>query len=160
MITVEDIKRNVTDWKTLFNSFGITNEYLTGKHHSCPACHGRDRFRYDNKHGNGDYFCNGCGAGDGISLIQKVNGWDFPTTKKELISYLGLEDKPLNSYQKSKYKQQSERKEYLKAKQLILIGEAMYKKKMKLTDDEIKRLKQCRKTVNEYESSHSSEFVI
>lgn len=50
---------------------------LSRKHGPCPICGGKDRYRYDNRHGNGDWFCNVCGAGDGFDLLEKVQGWDF-----------------------------------------------------------------------------------
>lgn len=154
MITALEIKKNIYDWKAIFETFGIESKYLTGKHSPCPSCGGRDRFRYDNKHGNGDYFCNNCGAGDGLSLIQKTNGWDFATTAKELIEYLGIEDKPQTSYQKNKYKQERELAEYKKAKQLYLVAVGGYKKGRKFTEAEIEKAKEAGRIVKEYEACH------
>lgn len=55
-------------------SIYLEAEYLTGKHTKCPLCGGRDRFRYDNKDGNGSYYCNSCGAGTGIHLLAQHQG--------------------------------------------------------------------------------------
>ncbi len=154
MITALTIKQNISDWKTVLINFGIGEEFLINKHGACPVCAGKDRFRYDNKHNNGDYYCNGCGAGDGLSLIQKYNGWDFATTAKELIEYLGLTDKPATSYQKSKFKQQQEKAEYLQAKQLLECAIGSYKAGRKLTESEIEKAKECRIIVREYEECH------
>ncbi|MEY5509298.1 primase-like DNA-binding domain-containing protein, partial [Salmonella enterica subsp. enterica serovar Corvallis] len=35
---------------------------------------GSDRFRFDDKEGRGTWFCNQCGAGDGLKLVEKVFG--------------------------------------------------------------------------------------
>lgn len=43
-----------------------------GKHGPCPACGGKDRFRFDDKEGRGTWFCNRCGHGDGLDLIALV----------------------------------------------------------------------------------------
>ena len=40
-------------------------------------CGGTDRFRFDNKKGRGTFFCNQCGAGDGLDLIQKIKNITF-----------------------------------------------------------------------------------
>ena len=154
MITALTIKQNINDWKTVLINFGISEEFLVNKHGPCPCCGGRDRYRWDNKTNNGDYFCNSCGAGDGLSLIQKFNGWDFATTAKELIEYLGITDKPATSYKKSKYKQQQENDEYLKARQILGCAIGSYKAGRKLSASEIEKAKESRKIVNEYEECH------
>lgn len=71
--------------------FGINASFLRKKHGECPACGGRDRFRFDDKNGSGSYFCNGCGAGDGFSLAMKVNNDDFYATLKAIASEFRLE---------------------------------------------------------------------
>ncbi|NDB68649.1 MAG: hypothetical protein EB015_11725 [Methylocystaceae bacterium] len=64
-------------WSSILPSFGISAEFLTGKHCACPLCGGKDRFRFDNKDGLGTYFCAQCGSGDGFMLAQKVSGKPF-----------------------------------------------------------------------------------
>lgn len=75
-------------WLDIFNHFGI--HIHANKHESCPLCGGEDRFRYDNKNGRGDYFCNGCGAGDGFNLVKNFTHKDFWQTLLAVGSYLGL----------------------------------------------------------------------
>lgn len=74
---------------TIFPRFGI--EVILKKKKPCPACGGRDRFRYDDKNGNGDYICQHCGAGDGFSLIQKCTHLSFPDTIAEVAAIVGLD---------------------------------------------------------------------
>lgn len=41
---------------------------------ACPVCGGSDRFRFDDREGRGTWYCNQCGAGDGLKLVEKVFG--------------------------------------------------------------------------------------
>ncbi|NYY79755.1 hypothetical protein DMH17_06695 [Raoultella planticola] len=41
-------------------------------------CGGADRFRFDDKEGRGTWFCNQCGAGDGLKLVEKVFAYRHP----------------------------------------------------------------------------------
>ena len=74
----DDIKHAAKgQWKyVLTELFGVNSALLSGKHCECPSCGGDDRFRFDDKNGSGSYYCNGCGAGDGLSLAVKMHG-DF-----------------------------------------------------------------------------------
>ncbi len=47
---------------------------IKNRHQNCPVCGGSDRFRFDDKEGRGTWFCNQCGAGDGLKLVEKVFG--------------------------------------------------------------------------------------
>ncbi|ECG5710560.1 DNA primase, partial [Salmonella enterica subsp. enterica serovar Java] len=47
---------------------------IKNRHQACPVCGGSDRFRFDDKEGRGTWFCNQCGAGDGLKLVEKVFG--------------------------------------------------------------------------------------
>lgn len=71
-------------WFGLLSSLGVSPKYLGGRHCPCPACGGKDRFRWDNRDGRGTFICSQCGAGDGFSLLMKVRGWDFSTAKSEV----------------------------------------------------------------------------
>lgn len=71
-------------WRYILTQFDVPEGALTGRHTSCPVCGGEDRFRFDNKEGAGTYYCSGCGAGTGYSLLMKLRGWDFPTALKEV----------------------------------------------------------------------------
>lgn len=75
-------------WLGIFEHFGV--DVGTGRHKPCPVCGGTDRFRYSNKFENGNYICGQCGAGDGISLIQKVTGKQFIEIIKEISELIGV----------------------------------------------------------------------
>ena len=91
-IQAEDIKRAAEGkWMDLiFPRFGINVQWK--KKTPCPACGGRDRFRFDDKNGNGDYFCQHCQGGDGLDLIGKCTHLSFPEVVKEVGAILGLDD--------------------------------------------------------------------
>ncbi len=77
-------------WPAILERLGIDETYLRDKHGPCPACGGKDRYRFDNKHGRGSFYCNGCGAGDGFTLLQRVHGWDFKTARARVIEAAGM----------------------------------------------------------------------
>ncbi len=56
------------------HSPGAGGEGDENRHQACPVCGGSDRFRFDDKEGRGTWFCNQCGAGDGLKLVEKVFG--------------------------------------------------------------------------------------
>ncbi|MEE9271255.1 MAG: DUF3987 domain-containing protein, partial [Candidatus Krumholzibacteria bacterium] len=66
-------------WPMIFGSLGIQVSPSPMKHGPCPACGGRDRFRFDDQDGRGTWFCNQCPqqAGDGFDLIRNVKHCDF-----------------------------------------------------------------------------------
>ncbi|MGZ4996135.1 MAG: toprim domain-containing protein [Methylobacter sp.] len=76
-------------WPDILAYYGIQREYLRNRHGPCPICQGRDRFRFDNKNGTGSYYCSGCGAGDGVSLLMKYCGFDFKTAANEVRKIIG-----------------------------------------------------------------------
>jgi putative DNA primase/helicase len=61
-------------WRSILPALGIDPRFLTGRNCPCPICGGKDRFRWDNKGGNGTFFCNQCGAGQGLKLAQLITG--------------------------------------------------------------------------------------
>ncbi len=84
----EDVKNQARGrWRGIHEHFGV--DIGSGKHKSCPACGGDDRFRYDDKNGDGTYFCNCCGAGDGLALLMKVFSWSFPETLERVAEVVG-----------------------------------------------------------------------
>ncbi len=64
-------------WQAILPALGVDPRFLSGKHGPCPICGGKDRWRFDDKEGNGTWICSQCGAGDGIALAMQVNRWDF-----------------------------------------------------------------------------------
>lgn len=77
-------------WRDYFIYIGLELPATNSKHGPCPHCGGKDRFRLDDKNGSGSYICSQCGAGDGLSLLMKVNGCTFPEALKVIANYLGI----------------------------------------------------------------------
>ena len=78
-------------WPKILIAHGISEQFLSGKHSACPlCCSGTDRFRFDNKNGEGTFFCNQCGAGDGFNLLSKYLGISNPEAFKRVAQYLNL----------------------------------------------------------------------
>jgi putative DNA primase/helicase len=71
-------------WRGILPIFGVPAKHLDGKHHPCPLCGGKDRWRFIDTGGNGTYVCNQCGGGTGLQLVQKLKGWDFKTAAREI----------------------------------------------------------------------------
>lgn len=78
-------------WPAVLEQLGIAPQFLVNRHGPCPACGGSDRYRFDNRNGRGGFFCNGCGAGDGFSLLQRVYGWDFRTARDRVLEAAGMQ---------------------------------------------------------------------
>lgn len=76
-------------WRAILPQLGISPSFLTGRHTACPSCGGRDRFRFDDKDGRGSFYCSGCGAGDGIQLVMRVNGIDFAEAARRIEEHIG-----------------------------------------------------------------------
>jgi len=82
-----DTKEVIGKWPGIFSALGI--DVGTGKHKPCPLCGGKDRFRFDNKDGEGTYICGQCGAGDGWTLLQKSLNIDFKGAVKAIEDIIG-----------------------------------------------------------------------
>ena len=70
MNVTETVKHACGHWPRILPALGV--KVIKNRHQSCPVCGGSDRFRFDDKEGRGTWFCNQCGAGDGLKLIEKV----------------------------------------------------------------------------------------
>ena len=79
-------------WPEILTALGgVDAQLLDGKHHPCPRCGGRDRFRAIDPE-TGACFCNAClrtRNGDGISALQWLRQWTFPEALDALAEYLG-----------------------------------------------------------------------
>lgn len=89
-LLLKDVKLAAkTKWDMIYQQFGIDMP-RKNVHSPCPACGGDDRFRYDDRKDDGDYFCNGCGGGDGFKLVEKVTGLKLPAIISEVAEILGI----------------------------------------------------------------------
>lgn len=73
-------------WKGILAPLGVD---ISGNHGPCPICAGTDRFRFDDRSGDGDYYCNGCGAGKGMQLYQQITGMEWRDAAREIDRIIG-----------------------------------------------------------------------
>ena len=76
-------------WPAIFAALDI--DVGEGKEMPCPSCGGTDRFVFDDKNGDGSYFCRQCGPGGGLNLIMKCKGVDFPLALKMVAGFTGTQ---------------------------------------------------------------------
>ncbi|MBF0583972.1 MAG: hypothetical protein HQL80_07025 [Magnetococcales bacterium] len=80
-------------WPSILIALGASQSHLTGKHGPCPWCGGTDRFRFDDRDGRGTFFCNQCGAGDGMTFASRLlhleDSRDLPRVAEAVSRALG-----------------------------------------------------------------------
>lgn len=82
-------------WREILPQLGVAAGFLVNRHGPCPICGGRDRYRFDDRNGEGDYYCNQCGAGVGIVLLRRLHGWDFKTACDAIDQVIGRDCRPI-----------------------------------------------------------------
>jgi putative DNA primase/helicase len=79
------------NWPAILVQLGVPENALRNKHGPCPACGGKDKFRFDHAvRGKGSFWCNTVEAGDGFKLLQHVHGWTFTEARKRVMEAAGL----------------------------------------------------------------------
>jgi putative DNA primase/helicase len=85
----DTVERARGHWRHILRAIGIEHHYLTNKHGPCPLCGGKDRYRFDDKNGEGTYFCSQCGPGAGIILVRKFLRVDHRTACGRVDEIIG-----------------------------------------------------------------------
>ena len=91
--TYQDIKAAAQyRWQEIHAAIGIDPRCLKNKHQPCPACGGKDRFRYDDKDGNGTFICShyNNGAGDGFGLVMHYLNCGFDEALRAVAGVLNM----------------------------------------------------------------------
>ncbi len=82
-------------WASILPSLGVGADFLQDRHGPCPGCGGKDRFRYDDIQGAGNFVCSQGGGdlltGDGFELLAHVHGWDRGRGLREVAAQVGIE---------------------------------------------------------------------
>lgn len=90
---IQEIKKAAKGkWLGIIQNLGISVSEDPKKHTACPICgpgNNNHRFRFDNKDCDGTWICTQCGAGDGVSLVQKALGMTFPETLERIAEIVG-----------------------------------------------------------------------
>lgn len=93
-MTVSTVERARGRWKEILPRFDVNMRYLVNRHGPCPICGGKDRFRFDDRDGEGTWFCNQCRAGTGIILLRKLKGWSHKEACDAVDEIIGSEYRP------------------------------------------------------------------
>ncbi|MEK9646438.1 MAG: AAA family ATPase [Alphaproteobacteria bacterium] len=89
--TFEEVHRRYDgNWRAVLSSHGIDERLLDGRHHPCPGCGGKDRFRFDDEAGRGTWICGQGGgtpvAGDALDLLVHAGRAQDPLGALRLVS--------------------------------------------------------------------------
>lgn len=88
---IADITRQAANqWGYILPALGIKVSDNPKTHTACPACGGKDRFRFDDN-GRGSHICNQCGAGDGLELVKKVFDINATEAANRVAEVLGID---------------------------------------------------------------------
>ncbi len=94
-MTIDELKTHASPhWLAILEGVGIPKRYLdTRRHQPCPACGGRDRYRFTNYQNSGGFICNQCTpqGGSGFDLIMLVFACDFTEAVKMVKVQLGID---------------------------------------------------------------------
>jgi putative DNA primase/helicase len=93
-MTLDTIERAQYRWREILPQLGVGTQFLVNKHGPCPLCGGRDRFRFDDRNGEGTYYCGQCGAGTGLILVRKLKKWDHRTACEAVDEIIGAGPAP------------------------------------------------------------------
>ena len=118
----EIIQHATGQWDYILPALGVSAEYLTNKHKSCPACGGKDRFRYDDKQGRGTFVCGQMDglSGDGFALVQHIYQCDFKEAVRLVAGVLGIaEGEPLPERKTPPQQPQQPQKDRIEALQAL-----------------------------------------
>lgn len=76
-------------WLDILTALKLPSLALTGKHGPCPMCGGKDRWRWCDRNGSGDWICNNCGHGSGTDLVMKFHKVDFKEAAQMIEGVIG-----------------------------------------------------------------------
>jgi putative DNA primase/helicase len=111
LVRSEEIHARIDSrWPEVLERLGIDRRFLSKRHGPCPICEGKDRFRFDNKWGQGNWICSKCGSNDGFALLMEKYGWSFAVAREQVLAVAGLqsslfpvEQQPIRSCRKPSF---------------------------------------------------------
>jgi len=88
--SVQELSKAQGKWPSILAGM-CDPQLLDRKHHPCPFCEGKDRFRFIDNEGDGFWMCNQCtpNGGDGIGLVMRLNNCQFPQALKMIEPLVG-----------------------------------------------------------------------
>ena len=76
-------------WREILQAAGVDADFLKKKEGPCPMCGGNTRFSFNDKGGNGTFFCRYCGMGDGFKFLQLYQDSDYAGVCKWIENWYG-----------------------------------------------------------------------
>lgn len=78
-------------WAEVYAAAGVPPEFLRLRRPGpCPLCRaGTDRYTFDDRHGDGDYYCRRCGAGKGLRFLTHWLGLSWAEAAQRALQLLG-----------------------------------------------------------------------
>lgn len=78
-------------WPDVYAAAGVPPEFLRLRRPGpCPLCRaGTDRYTFDDRHGDGDYYCRRCGAGKGLRFLTRWLGVSWGEAANRALQLLG-----------------------------------------------------------------------
>lgn len=108
---VTDVKTAANGhWPEVLASLGVVVPPRK-QHGPCPVCGGKDRFRFDDKGGDGRWICGqgGCDkAGDGLDLVVRVTGQPVAQAARLVAGALGLSHVAIDPAERERLRQQQQ----------------------------------------------------
>lgn len=89
-------------WPAILHELGIPDAALSGKHTACPACGGKDRFRYCRDEAGG-FFCADMRGKGGVDLVMHVFGLDFRGACERIETIIGRDAEYKPTHQDKTY---------------------------------------------------------
>lgn len=134
-------------WQKILSNLGA--EVPLNTHTACPACGGKDRFRFDNKGDNGTFICNQCGSGDGLDLVQRVLGGSVTEAAYEVAGMIGIDTRSDNppAYRSHEVKAQQDA---LKAQQAENLANEQIEKHKRFTERYSRTIANAKRGESEY----------
>src|SRR5258707_5582630 len=76
-------------WHGILPAIGISEKFLKRKNSPCPMCGGRDRWRFTDIDGKGNWYCNNCKSGNVVALVRKFAGLPFIESEQRIEAAIG-----------------------------------------------------------------------
>jgi putative DNA primase/helicase len=113
-------------WRGILRGAGVPEIYLRKKHAPCPFCGGKDRYRFTDFIGRGDWICNQCGTGNGLNFLERYKKLDYRGALELASSLSGAVKMDEVKEKISREDSLAKMKKYLKKTKQIKVGSDVF----------------------------------